>query len=251
MLRRLAPLLALLALGGCASTGDDRPNMVAGLVLDTAPAAVHVGIYVAVSRGFDEADGVTLRIREPATPRSGLDALRRGRTPFAVLDVHDLAVARERGQDVVAVMAIAQLPIEARARRALRDQGRAALARSIDLESAPRYPELVLATTSVELRDEPALVRATVAAISRGYQEELTDPEPALQVLLENVKPAARRAEVSADLPRIEATFTGTTGKVGAFDPAQLRLWAAWEAKTGIVKTPPDLRATFPPIPPR
>src|SRR6476660_9144580 len=99
---RTAALVAALvavsgALAGCGTTGNDRPDTTAVTVLDGQPSAAHVGIYVAASRGYDDAEGVGLRIRAAATPNTGLRRLRSGSATFALLDIHDLAVARERG----------------------------------------------------------------------------------------------------------------------------------------------------------
>ena len=62
---RLLLLAALAALiSGCgAVAGGDRPNEPATLVLDSPPAGVHAGIYLAKERAYDEAEGVRLRIR--------------------------------------------------------------------------------------------------------------------------------------------------------------------------------------------
>ena len=55
-----------LPVAGCGGAGGtDRPEADATLVLDFAPNAVHAGIYSAVRRGYDEAEGVNLRVREP------------------------------------------------------------------------------------------------------------------------------------------------------------------------------------------
>ena len=56
---------------GCASAGTDRPGEDATLLLDSAPAAVHAGIYLASERGYDEAEGVRLEVRRP---RASTDA---------------------------------------------------------------------------------------------------------------------------------------------------------------------------------
>src|SRR4051794_38541115 len=59
-----ALLLAVLALAGCGTTtGSDRPNEAATLLLDGRPGAIDSGIYLARERGYDEAEGVTLRVR--------------------------------------------------------------------------------------------------------------------------------------------------------------------------------------------
>ncbi len=114
MRTRLATLAAavagLPALAGCGSSATDRPDTEARLVLDAPPSAVHAGIYLAEARGFTEAEGVDLRIEAPRAPRDGLDLLADNRTQFAVLDLHDLALAREAGKDYVAVLALTQEP---------------------------------------------------------------------------------------------------------------------------------------------
>jgi len=113
---RIALVLALaaaLALAGCARRGEDRPNASAAIALDARPGAVDAGIYLAAERGFDAADGVTLRIRPPTAEAPALRSLLEGRAQFAILDIHDLALARQRGRDVVGVMAIVQRPLAA------------------------------------------------------------------------------------------------------------------------------------------
>jgi len=113
---RIALVLALaaaLALAGCARRGEDRPNASAAIALDARPGAVDAGIYLARERGFDEAEGVALRIRPPTAGSPGLRSLLDGRAQFAILDIPDLARARQSGRDVVGVMAIVQRPLAA------------------------------------------------------------------------------------------------------------------------------------------
>jgi putative hydroxymethylpyrimidine transport system substrate-binding protein len=112
-IRGLALLVAL-ALAGCATGSDERaPDRDATLLLDFQPNAVHTGIYTAVARGYDEALGVNLRIRVPSDSSDAVKLLVSGRTDLAVLDIHDLAIARERGRDLIGVMAIVQEPLAA------------------------------------------------------------------------------------------------------------------------------------------
>jgi putative hydroxymethylpyrimidine transport system substrate-binding protein len=109
----LAAAAICLALAGCGSSSADAPNRDATLLLDFTPNAVHAGIFSAVRRGYDEAEGVTLHVR---TPPSGADAtklLLAGRVDFAVLDIHDLALARAKGRDIVGVLALVQRPLAA------------------------------------------------------------------------------------------------------------------------------------------
>src|SRR3954447_6902107 len=113
---RLLPLLMALGLllAGCGGTsGGDRPNQDATLLLDFTPNAVHSGIYLAKQRGYDEAEGVRLRIRKPGASTDALKLLQAGRADMAILDIHDLGLARERGRDLVGVMAFVQRPLAA------------------------------------------------------------------------------------------------------------------------------------------
>jgi len=107
-------LATALAISGCGGASEDAaPNQAATLLLDFQPNAVHTGIYTAVARGYDDALGVNLRIRAPSDSTDAVKLLVSGRTDLAVLDIHDLAIARERGRDLVGVMAIVQEPLAA------------------------------------------------------------------------------------------------------------------------------------------
>jgi putative hydroxymethylpyrimidine transport system substrate-binding protein len=121
--RCLRPRHAVLALagacllatgcGGGGTGGGGRPNSSASLLLDFQPNGVHAGIYSATTRGFDKAEGVTLRVRQPGSSTDATKLLLAGKTDFAILDIHDLAIARAAGRDIVGVMSIAQRPLAA------------------------------------------------------------------------------------------------------------------------------------------
>jgi ABC-type nitrate/sulfonate/bicarbonate transport system substrate-binding protein len=106
-------LVAALALAGCSHGSEDQPNERARLVLDFQPNAVHAGIYLALERDFDDAEGVTLSVAAPSSSTDSVKLLLSGRTQFAILDIHDLALAREKGRDIVGVMALVQVPLAA------------------------------------------------------------------------------------------------------------------------------------------
>ena len=308
-------LAAALALAGCARRGEDRPNASAAIALDARPGAVDAGIYLAVERGFDEAEGVTLRIRPPTTEAPALRSLLDGRAQFAILDIHDLALARQHGRDVVGVMAIVQRPLAAvlvgpsiRRPRALEgrrvgvsaskadaavlatvvrhDGGDPARVRRVriaradalaavrsgrvaavvgrwdtdglklatarpgaqafaaDDYGAPAYPELVLCVTRATLLERRTVVRATVAALRRGYQEALVDPESAVGALVDRV-PGLDRAAEQASFDAVQSAFLEGVTRFGDLVPAQLRAWARWEAAEGITRRPPDVGRAF------
>ena len=304
----------MVAAGCGADSGGDRPNQPATLLLDFTPNAIHAGIYSALERGYDEAEGVTLKVQQPSSSSDAVKLLAGGRTDFAVMDIHDLALAREKGAEIVGVMSIAQLPLAAvlaqpdvRRPRDLEGQRvgvtglpsddavldsivtgdggdparverttigfnavSAMLAHKVagatafwDVEGlelkrkrpatrefrvedygAPAYPELVLATRSTTLQDEPDLVRATVAALRRGYAFTLRDPESSASDLVAEV-PSADRDEIMRQLNVLTPVFTGPTGQPGELDRAVLERWARWEARFGITRQPPDVADTF------
>jgi putative hydroxymethylpyrimidine transport system substrate-binding protein len=118
--RWAACLMALAATGallGMGCGGDDEPSgrqlRPAVIGLDFTPNAVHAPIYTAIRNGYDEKHGVRLRIRPPGSAPDSLKLLTSGRADVAVLDIHDLGLARERGADVVAIGALVQRPLAA------------------------------------------------------------------------------------------------------------------------------------------
>ena len=255
-----------------------------------------------------------LRVRAPSSSTDSINLLVSGRAEFAILDIHDLALARERGRDVVAVMAIVQRPLAAvlaqpsvrrprdlAGRRAgvtglpsddavlssvVRGDGgdpravrrvaigfqavSALLSRRVDAATAfwnaegvavrarrpgirefrvdefgaPAYPELVLCVARATLDEHRSLVRATAAALRRGYREALLDPESAVGALVDRV-PTLKRATVERELDAVAPAFTAGAERFGALAPARLRAWARWEARFGITRRPPDVDRAF------
>lgn len=102
------PLAALGA--GCGGGGHGHVKTVR-LVLDFTPNAAHAGIFGAVRFRRDRAHGVRLVVRDPSASTDSLKLLKGGRAEMAVLDIHDLGLARERGEDMVGVGALVQRPL--------------------------------------------------------------------------------------------------------------------------------------------
>ncbi|MEA2194672.1 MAG: putative hydroxymethylpyrimidine transport system substrate-binding protein [Solirubrobacteraceae bacterium] len=308
-------LLATLVVAGCGGDDSGRaPNVDATLLLDFQPNAVHTGIYMAVARGYDTALGVHLRVRVPTDSTDAVKLLVSRKADLAVLDIHDLALARERGRDLVGVMALVQTPLAAvlaspqiRTPRELEGRrvgvtglpsddavlasivkgaggdprkvvsttigftavrslltGRVAAATGfwnaegvavrarrpqirefrVDDYGAPAYPELVLTTTRETLRDEPALVRATVAALARGYEEVLSDPESGVGALVAAVS-GLDRAQVARELDAVSPSFTAGARGFGELNRARLQAWARWEKRFGITQRVPEVALAF------
>lgn len=110
----LATALALVGIAGCGRSGAE-PGAPKGatLVLDFTPNAVHSGIYAAQAKGFYEDAGVDLKVQAPGESTDAPKLLGAGKVGFAILDIHDLGIAREKGIPLVGVMPIVQRPLAA------------------------------------------------------------------------------------------------------------------------------------------
>ncbi|MBO0768784.1 MAG: ABC transporter substrate-binding protein [Solirubrobacterales bacterium] len=105
-MRRLAAFLTVLSatlLAGCgpkATTGAKS-----SLVLDFTPNAIHAGIYDAISHG------APFRAIVPGQATDAVKLLVTKKVNFAVLDIHDLAIADQQGKHLVGLMAVVQRPL--------------------------------------------------------------------------------------------------------------------------------------------
>jgi putative hydroxymethylpyrimidine transport system substrate-binding protein len=117
MRRAVALLAAALALAGAAGCGEGgaEPGAPKGaaLVLDFIPNAVHSGIYAARADGFYRDAGIDLKVQPPGESTDAPKLLGAGKVEFAILDIHDLGIAREKGVPIVGVMPIVQRPLAA------------------------------------------------------------------------------------------------------------------------------------------
>jgi NitT/TauT family transport system substrate-binding protein/putative hydroxymethylpyrimidine transport system substrate-binding protein len=121
LIRHVSPIvvaLTLAALCGCGSddhatsTTARHPETVQ-LALDFTPNAVHAPLYAAIRTHADTAENVRLVIRQPGSGPDALKQVAAGHLDLGVLDIHDLAIARERGIDVVGVAALVRKPLAA------------------------------------------------------------------------------------------------------------------------------------------
>src|SRR5438067_4094890 len=105
----LLAAVAALVLAGCGG-GSAGPRRVT-VALDFTPNGVHAGIYTAVQKGFDRKHGVRLVIRQPSASTDSLKLLAAGRADLAIVDVHDLGLAAEKGANIVGVGELVDRPL--------------------------------------------------------------------------------------------------------------------------------------------
>ena len=99
-MRRIPLVIGLIVLlAGCGGQGEE-PAGVGRIALDFQPNAVHAGLLNS----------------SPIVPSSSTDSLKLllgRRADMSVVDIHDLGLARERGEDIVGVGAVVQRPLAA------------------------------------------------------------------------------------------------------------------------------------------
>jgi NitT/TauT family transport system substrate-binding protein/putative hydroxymethylpyrimidine transport system substrate-binding protein len=100
-MKRVALVFLALALAACGSSSPDQP---ASIALDFTPNPVHAPLYMA---------GDALSIRKPGAGPDSLKLVSSGKVDLGVLDIHDLAIAREQGVDIVAVGVLVGKPLAA------------------------------------------------------------------------------------------------------------------------------------------
>jgi NitT/TauT family transport system substrate-binding protein/putative hydroxymethylpyrimidine transport system substrate-binding protein len=106
---------------------------------------------------------------------------------------------------------------------------------------APAYPEVVLIASEAELRDHRADVQRAVAAIARGIRTVRADPAAAADRV-------ARAAETK-DVALVRAQLDAVLPLYGTrLDRGVLARWAAFDARIGIVDSPPNVREGFRPV---
>jgi putative hydroxymethylpyrimidine transport system substrate-binding protein len=126
MRRPLATLAAIAAaalLTACGSSsssssthgarGGHAAPQSASLVLDYTPNAIHVGIYTALARHLDSAHGLALHVIVPGASTDAISELETGKVDFAILDIHDLAIARAKGVAIRGILPIVEEPLAA------------------------------------------------------------------------------------------------------------------------------------------
>jgi putative hydroxymethylpyrimidine transport system substrate-binding protein len=180
-------VLALLAVALAAGCGGSREggDRRATLALDFTPNAVHAPIYAAVRKGYDRDHGVRLRIKPPGSAPDALKLLAAGKADMAVLDIHDLGLARERGRDFVGVGALVQRPLAAIIARADVRRPRDLESRRVGVSGLPSDPAVLQAVmqndggdvnrvrqVTIGFAAVPSLIQGKVAAVPAFWNAE-------------------------------------------------------------------------------
>lgn len=317
MSRVVASLAAVLFALGLAACGEDGAepgaSREATLVLDFVPNAVHAGIYSALAEGFLEGEGVQLEVREPSASTDAPKLLAAGRAEFAILDVHDLTLAIERGVEIGAVLPIVWRPLAAviagdreEIRRprdleggtvgvtglpsddavldsvlaadgaepgavervtigfdsvaalsagrvdaatafwnaegvTLRKLGVATREFRVDEFGAPKYPELLLVTSSELAAEDPELVDSVAGAIDRAYQFTVAEPEQSLEDLLAGVDGLDREAQSA----QFDALLEANAFERRIYEASLVSPLIRWEVEHGILSEPIAVRDFF------
>ncbi len=186
----LGAALAIFAGAPAAGCGGDGPRTGGGmhsltLALDFAPNPVHAGIYAAAERGEDRARGIALRVHAPSASTDSLKLLASRRADMAVADIHDLGLARERGDDLVGVGALVQRPLAAVIARPPVRRPRDLEGRRVGVAGLPSDEAVLHAlveadggrvdrvrTTTIGFSAVPALVTGRVAAATAFWNAE-------------------------------------------------------------------------------
>jgi putative hydroxymethylpyrimidine transport system substrate-binding protein len=162
-----ALVLAAAAVAAASPAGCDGDETSQGtrritLALDFTPNAVHAPIYAAVRKGYDRERGVEIRIRPPGSAPDSLKLLAAGKADIAVLDIHDLGLARERGRDFVGVGALVQRPLAAIIARSEVRRPRELEGRRVGVSGLPSDPAVLRAVVEGDGGDFAKVRQVTI-----------------------------------------------------------------------------------------
>jgi putative hydroxymethylpyrimidine transport system substrate-binding protein len=164
LLAALAILATCVVTAGCG--GDDGSGGAAArevtLALDFSPNPVQAPVFMAALDGDDRRRGIRLRIRDPGQGPDGVQLVTSGRAQLALLDIHDLALAREKGADVVAVAALVGRPLAALLAQPGIRRPRDLEGRTVGVSGLPSDPAFVNAVMRADGGDASKVRQVTI-----------------------------------------------------------------------------------------
>src|SRR2546421_401206 len=116
-MRRLAPLVVLLALAALAGCGEKKEILQPSgskrveLMLDFFPNADHAPIYAAQAAGYFKQAGLDVKIRQPSDPAAPIKQVSAGRVDLAISYEPEVFRARDKGLHVVSVGSLVHGPL--------------------------------------------------------------------------------------------------------------------------------------------
>jgi putative hydroxymethylpyrimidine transport system substrate-binding protein len=302
-MHRASLLLAVLLITACGSSATSSPPKAppVSIALDFTPNAVHAPLYMA---------GGALTIRKPGAGPDSLKLVSSGKVDLGVLDIHDLAIAREQGTDLVAVGVLVDKPLAALIAQPGVARPRDLEGRTVGVSGLPSDPAFLKAIVTDDGGDYAKIKQVTIGfnAVSRLLTKRVdavpafwnaegvvlkarglktnefrvedygAPPYPEVVIVTARKTLNAKRKQLAAALDAIrtgvrltheqpdaaaakiaKAAETSDTGLIRAqldavsplfpddlkVDRGLLDQWATFEARIGLVKAKPDVRATF------
>ncbi len=310
-------LIALvLGLAACGEKSEDggAEAQPLRLTLDFYPNPDHAGIYMAEKLGYFEEAGLDVSIQTPSDPAAPIKLLAAGETDLAISYEPEVALAHEKGLDVVAIGALVNQPLTsmiwlgksgikgvadlkgktvatagipyqdaflatilARAKLStsdvkavnvgfgllpallsdkaqamlggflnvegvdLRQRGKDPVITPVDQLGVPTYDELVLVANRSSLEADPQKFRLFLAALERGTNAAVGQPNAATKAVLEannDLEPKLTEAEVKATLPLLGARTPGQP--YGYMDPEEWSTFSGWMRDNGLIDSLPQ-----------
>lgn len=157
--------LVLLLAAGCGSggsSGSTGGRKTVQLALDFTPNAVHAPIYAAVRTGADARHGVRLVVRQPGSGPDALKLVAAGKLDMGILDISDLAIARQQHIDVVGVGELVTKPLAALITRDDVQRPRALQGKSVGVSGLPSDPAFLNAIISHDGGDFSKVKQITI-----------------------------------------------------------------------------------------
>jgi putative hydroxymethylpyrimidine transport system substrate-binding protein len=123
----------------------------------------------------------------------------------------------------------------------LRRRGKDPVITPVDQLGVPTYDELVLVANRKALAEDPDKYRLFIAALQRGTEAAVKQPQAATKAVLEAndaLEPKLTEAEVKATLPLLAARTPGQP--YGYMDPRQWGTFAGWMRDNGLIESLPE-----------